>query len=229
MIKLEREGRACTNVEEVIQLAEEKGLTDKEIADIADCSVVAVRRWRDVGRGSYDHVHKVLAYLSGEDVILPRGKNLQEASIEDLAHRAAMLGFETNFRYVGKQRFSFDIENCENKNRGYAKFRFQGKEFGQGRLVLSVIKYLVNNKGFDFAQLEEAFPPNIQGSLGVISRIEDVKDTRRYFMKSDEIIILPDGDEIAVCREWGTGINPNTPRFIEAALRLGCEIDQITQ
>jgi len=228
-MKLEREGRACVNVEEVLLLAEKKALTDKKIAEIADCSVVAVRRWREVGRGSYDHVNRLSMYLSGVEVATPKGKSLQITNIEDLAHRAAELGFEASFRYVGKEHFSFDIEKDKtgNESRGHTKFLFNGEELGQGRLVWSVVKHLVDTKGFNYAKLVEAFPKNTQGSLGVISHVEDVRDERRFFMKNDEIITLPDGGEIVVCREWGMGVNPNTPRFVEAAIGLGCDVKKI--
>lgn len=229
MLKLKREGRACTNVKKVLELAEDKSLTDKKIAEIADCSVVAIRRWREVGRGSYDHVNRLLMYLSGVEVTTPKGKSLQITNIEDLAHRAAELGFEANFRYVGKEHFSFDIENDKtgNESRGHAKFLFNGEELGQGRLVWRVVRHLVDTKGLNYANLVEVFPKNTQGSIGVISRVEDVKDKGRFFMKNDEIITLPDGDEIVVCREWGMGVNPNTPRFVEAAIGLGYDIEQI--
>jgi len=227
MIELERDGRACSNVLEVLTLAEKKGLSDKEIGSLAGCSTVALRRWRETGRGDYSHVNRLLAALHGTGNNA-RGILLADASLDDLAARAWVLGYEASFRYTGKPNIINAITEDAQPSQGPSKFRFQGKEYGQGRLVLAVINFTVNKHACNYQKLAEFFPARLQGSLDVVARVEEIKDTTRYFMKEDDIIILHNGDRVAVCNQWGMGASPNTPRFIERAKQLGCLIEPIT-
>ena len=82
-----------------------------------------------------------------------------------------------------------------------------------------------------FEELEKAFPSTLQGSLGVIKRIEDVSDkykgnggVKRYFIKEDEIIHLNSGEQVIVCTQWG--IN-NTECLINHVIKYGYNIKQI--
>jgi hypothetical protein len=223
-----REGRACSNVREILETAEKKGLNDKEIGLLAQCSTVSIRRWRESGRGDYNHVSLLFTALQGGDSNIT-GTLLADASIEDLTARAWELGFEASFRYTGKPIVaSRNIVPSSPARQGTAKFMFQGEEYGQGRLVMAVINHIVEQHNCDYKTLTEYFPDRLQGSLGVVARLSDIRDHSRYFMKEDEIVTLSDGEQVAVCNQWGMGASPNTPQFIEQARELGCSIEQLT-
>jgi hypothetical protein len=226
MIKLERDGRACSNVLEILALAEKKGLSDKKIGSLAGCSTVALRRWRESGRGDYSHVSRLFTALQ-EGGSSSTGILLADASLEDLTARAWELGFEASFRYTGKPIITEAIKEIAKPIEKPSQFRFEGKEYGQGRLVLAVVKAYVNKHACDYQKLAEEFPARLQGSLDVVARIEDIKDPTRYFTKDDDIVILHDGERVAVCNQWGWGATPNTPKFIKKAEDLGYVIQPI--
>ena len=186
-------------------------LNDKEIGLLAQCSTVSIRRWRESGRGDYNHVSLLFTAIQGSDSSAT-GILLADASIEDLTARAWELGFEASFRYTGKPIVtSKNIPPSSPARQGAAKFRFQNEEYGQGRLVLAVINHVVEQHNCDYKALTEFFPDRLQGSLGVVAKLSDIRDHSRYFMKENEIVTLSDGEQVAVCNQWGMGASPIHP------------------
>lgn len=113
----------------------------------------------------------------------------------------------------------------------FSKYVFDGNTYGKSRLVLAVVKkYVEDHHPATFDELEKAFPRSIQGSLGVVCRIEDVSDkykgiggVKRYFV--DDIIGLASGEKVIVCTQFGA---PNTERFVEHAVNaLGYSIEKV--
>ena len=108
----------------------------------------------------------------------------------------------------------------------YTKYKFNGDEFGKGRLVLAVLKHHIqNNPDLTYAKLDKQFPKSCQGNLGVFATIEDANEIfvrtnrHRYFDKPEECITLSDSS-IAVCSQWGGNIN----QFLKQAESLGYDI-----
>ena len=109
-----------------------------------------------------------------------------------------------------------------------SKYLFEGKSLGKGRLVLAVIRrHCENNPKITFAQLEQAFPKNCQGSSGVFSTFKSAHEVlstsgrKRHFLKSDELIQIEDAT-IAVSSQWGIG---NIDKFIKYAKAEGYKIE----
>ena len=106
-------------------------------------------------------------------------------------------------------------------SKDFSKYIFEGNTYGKSRLVLAVVKkYVEDHHPVTFDELEKAFPSSIQGSLGVVRRIEDVSDkykgiggVKRYFV--DDIISLASGEQVIVCTQFGAH---NTERFVEHAV-----------
>ena len=104
----------------------------------------------------------------------------------------------------------------------FSKYVFEGNTYGKSRLVLAVVKkYVEDHHPATFDELEEAFPSSIQGSLGVVRRIEDVSDkykgvggVKRYFV--GDVIELASGEQVIVCTQFGA---PNTERFVEHVVK----------
>ena len=105
-------------------------------------------------------------------------------------------------------------------SRDFSKYYFDGHTYGKSRLVLAVVtKYVKENRPANFEELEKIFPSHLQGSLGVVRRIEDVSDkykgiggVKRYFINENEIIRLESGEQVIVCTQFGA---TNTEQFIE--------------
>ena len=102
---------------------------------------------------------------------------------------------------------------------------FNGNTYRKGRLVLAVVEqYVSDNHGLAKEELEERFPSTLQGSIGVISSIEEAEGKykgRRHFVKNT---IKLTNATIAVCNQWGSN---NIDKFVQhAAGELGYNIDK---
>lgn len=124
-------------------------------------------------------------------------------------------------------------ETKEQKAKDFSKYMFYGETYGKSRLVLAVVhQFVKDHQPTTFDELESAFPGNLQGSLGVVKLIDSVSDkykgaegsVKRYFVKQDEIIYLPSGEQVIICTQFGA---TNTEKFIEHAKKLGYEIIKV--
>jgi hypothetical protein len=103
-------------------------------------------------------------------------------------------------------------------------YTFNGKTYGKGRLVLAVVEqYVSDNPRLAKAKLEEIFPATLQGSIGVLSSIEEAEGKykgKRHFVKS---AIKLANATIAVCNQWGSG---NIDMFLQHAIgELGYAVE----
>lgn len=121
------------------------------------------------------------------------------------------------------------IFNNGSKTKDITRYHFNGKTYGKGRLVLAVIKkYVADNPDVTFAELEAAFPQNLQGSHGVFREKQDAitlanEKRKRHFINEEECIQLKDL-AIAVCSQWGIG---NIGRFTDKAKELSYMITEV--
>lgn len=125
---------------------------------------------------------------------------------------------------IGEELESF-ITGMKNK-RDRTQYCFNGEPpCGKGRLVLAVVKqYVDDNKDITFSELENKFPKDLQGSLGVFAKIDDIEDNNRYYVKKQDQIQLADGTVIAVCNQWGVD---NIDNFLDNAIKkLGYTITE---
>ena len=91
------------------------------------------------------------------------------------------------------------------------------------RFVHQLVKmYVEEHPSLSFAELEQVFPPTLQGSYGVIRTTDYIRskgiEENRYLMKESELLHSVDGVTFAVCSQWGIG---NTPRVVDLARELG--------
>ena len=111
--------------------------------------------------------------------------------------------------------------------RDMTKYLFEGKLYGKSRLVLAVVrKYVETHPNIKVRDLEITFDKSLQGSLGVVRELEEVKMnvsdySKRFFIKPQEEIRLIDGTCV-VCTQWGIG---NIDWIVDYAVEdLGYEI-----
>ena len=131
----------------------------------------------------------------------------------------------------GKEYKKVKVVRDSVPSKDFSKYVFEGNTYGKSRLVLAVVKkYVEDHHPATFDELEKAFPSSIQGSLGVVRRIEDVSDkykgvggVKRYFV--DDVIELASGEQVIVCTQFGA---PNTEKFVEHVTnKLGYDIQKV--
>ncbi len=110
-------------------------------------------------------------------------------------------------------------------DRDYTKYLYNEDEWGKGRLVLAVVKRLVQEREeTSYGELLEIFPRDLQGSLGVFAKTVDANHfANRYFLKSNEQIALSDCI-VAVCSQWD---KDNIKKFTAKAGKLGIKITKL--
>jgi hypothetical protein len=111
--------------------------------------------------------------------------------------------------------------------RDHTKYRFNGVDYGKSRLVLAVVREYVNtHPNCSKNDLENVFEKKLQGSYGVIEDFDKAKEIGqkipRHFINDDEMIILNNGQKIAVSNEWNI---KNIKNFIIKAKKLNFKIN----
>ena len=113
--------------------------------------------------------------------------------------------------------------------RDTTKYILDGKKYGKNRLVLAIVqKYMEMNDNVSSAKLMLVFDRSLQGSLGVIRTIDDVRNDysdyqRRFFCQPDEIVRTTTEDCV-VCTQWGKF---NIDNIIARAKELGIIVTAI--
>lgn len=113
--------------------------------------------------------------------------------------------------------------------RDTTKFILDGKRYVKNRLVLAIIKkYVAMNPGISAERLLLTFDKSLQGSLGVVRTLEDVKENcsdykKRFFTASDEVIHTSSKDCV-VCNQWGIA---NIGNMVIRAKQLGIQVQEI--
>ncbi|WP_108946912.1 hypothetical protein [Shewanella halifaxensis] len=112
------------------------------------------------------------------------------------------------------------------------KYQLNGETYGKGRLVHAVVKQYIQNEKPTVKQLKNAFPKELQGSIGVFLteveialRAQSSRDNKVRFFTNSEDSLLAGGETIFVCTEWGVG---NIGEFIHHARSLAFDIREIT-
>lgn len=156
--------------------------------------------------------------------------------ILELIDRISRLESEVSALKEEFSQFSNSSEYDEEGNniststaRDTTKYILDGKRYGKNRLVLAVVrKYIESHPNISASQLMSAFDKSLQGSLGVIRSLNDVKNSysdyeRRFFCQPEEIIHTSTEDCV-VCTQWGKF---NIGNFIVRAKQLDITIDEI--
>jgi hypothetical protein len=106
------------------------------------------------------------------------------------------------------------------KGRNNQKFKFNGEEYGKGRLVLAVVRQYVEDHKPTLKQLKEAFPDELLKRFGVWQeedKANEISGARpRYFIsEADQIRVK--GKVIVVCSQW---TSENIQGFLSLAKKL---------
>lgn len=124
------------------------------------------------------------------------------------------------------------IEERRAASKDMTRYVFMENVYRKNRLVLAVVqKYLKDHPDTSFKALQRVFPDELQNracAYGVVAPFEKAKQIldstgyKRYFLNEDDILKTGDGQQVAVCTQWGIG---NIGGFIEVARALGYQIE----
>ena len=113
--------------------------------------------------------------------------------------------------------------------RDKTKYMLNGVRYGKNRLALAIVtEYCKCVPNVTAATLMATFDKSLQGSLGVIRTLSDVKKSyddyeRRFFCQPGEIIHTQT-EECVVCTQWGIA---NIGNIIARAKELGINVTAI--
>ena len=147
-----------------------------------------------------------------------------EFEIEQLKKRIERLEELVIQKTVTKTKPKDNITSSRDKT----KYMFDGKVYPKNRLVLAIIKQYVKKQNPTFEKLSNVFDKSLQGSLNVVETYQNASNisdgAKRYFMKSEDVLVLSDNTKAVVCTQWGIF---NIVRFVKIAENLGFEIDVV--
>jgi hypothetical protein len=149
---------------------------------------------------------------------------------QDFAFPIAAITIE-RFISGGDVFVTSDVYFKQNPGKDFSKYKFGGKIYGKGKLVLAVMKEFIENRNnVTFAELERDWPWQIQGTkkIGVFANLEVAHEIyeswkyKRHYLNPEQIIELSDGIAIAVSNQWGVD---NIDQFIDKARHYGFKIE----
>ncbi len=105
-----------------------------------------------------------------------------------------------------------------------------GPMLGKNQLAYAIVSsYIKQHPETTFEEIEHIFPPQLQGSFGVVRTLDYIKEKgyngHRYFDKPNEILKSGNGISFAVSTQWG---KDNLPNILDVAIKLGFRIGAST-
>ena len=143
------------------------------------------------------------------------------------------LGLVINDEAGNDVTFGSDFSQRNNKSigkRALYKLNGDGPYSKRELVLLAVTQYVMEHPNLTYAQFEQTFPKNLQGSYGVIRPISWIKEKaslgtdhlNRYYVEDKDLLTSSDGIKFAVCKEWAD----NFANFMKQVLKLGWEISE---
>lgn len=118
-------------------------------------------------------------------------------------------------------------DNTKKRVYDHTGYSLEGGEFlGKNKFVYAVVStYVRQHPGATFAEIQRVFPPELQGSFGVVQTMDYIRERnfkgRRYFKEPEFVLYSGDGIPFAVSTEWG---KTNIERFLKAVRDLGYDV-----
>lgn len=149
-----------------------------------------------------------------------------EKKIDMMAQQLSRLYMKNDIRKTAEPQRKKE----QRKLKDVTKYLFNNRQLCKRELVLQCVKqYVQEHENLSSKELLDTFPDYIQGSLGVVKRIEDAEwytnAKKRYYFSDEDIIHLSDGDYV-ICTQWDAS---NIGKFLKLAEDIGYEIQPITR
>ena len=122
------------------------------------------------------------------------------------------------------------LENKSTKDTTKYIINKNGAKLPKNRFVLEFVKLYISEHPADFNELKKVFKDELQGSIGVINRLDDVeikyanKSDKRHFVENEEVLRSRDGVAFVVSTQWG---KDNVGNIVDLARSKGFLIDEI--
>ena len=148
--------------------------------------------------------------------------NVNEETLNSIQDSCKRMGGE-----LITEEFEKEIETATG-SKDHTHYIFNGKEYLKSKLVLAVVEEYLKNNDSSLTDLQNIFGKELQGTLGVIDelpnaiKLYETTGYKRHFI--DAPIKLNNGQEIAVCSQWGLD---SIRRFINNAKELGFIIEAV--
>jgi hypothetical protein len=105
-----------------------------------------------------------------------------------------------------------------------------GSRLAKNRFVLEVVKQTLQSQPRDFNSLKNLFKDELQGSTGVINKLDYIetkyanKSNKRHFIGNDEVLTSSDNIKFVVSTEWG---RDNIKNIVDLARKQGFNIEEV--
>lgn len=109
----------------------------------------------------------------------------------------------------------------------HTEYSLDGGPFlGKNKFVYAVVSaYVSRHPQATFADIERVFPPELQGSFGVVRTMDYIREKkyngRRYFKEQEFVLHDANGVSFAVSTEWG---KDNIEKFLKVVRQLGYHV-----
>lgn len=149
-----------------------------------------------------------------------------ENKIKMMSHQLSTLYMKNDMRITNEPAKQHE----QRKRKDVTKYFFKNRQMCKRELVLQCVKeYVKDHPNIQSEQLIDVFPDYVQGSLGIVKRIENAERytnaKKRFYFSDENIIHLSDGDYV-VCSQWDA---VNIGKFLKLAEDIGFEIRPITR
>ena len=121
-----------------------------------------------------------------------------------------------------------DVETPKKRTYDLTTYSLNGGPLlGKNKFVYSLVStYIKQHPGMPFDEIERIFPPEMQGSFGVVRTMEYIReknyDNRRYFQEPELILHSGDGIPFTVSTQWSKN---NIQNVINLAMNLGFSVE----
>ena len=147
--------------------------------------------------------------------------------VDELENKLKLLSQQYSTLYMKQDMRKPLVSSCsKSRRRDTTRYEFEDQVYCKRQLVLACIKkYVFDNPKITGEDLSLAFPDYVQGSLGIVRKIEDAEKysnaDRRFYFSDDSVLHLMD-DDYVVCAQWDKG---NIDRFVSLMNDLGYTIN----
>lgn len=133
---------------------------------------------------------------------------------------------------IRKQEFEREQAREKKSKKDTTKYKFNDTICRKNTLVFEFVRqFIADNPHLTFTELKNVIPDELQGSSGVIHKLEDARektnkstDKRWRFSSEEQFLTSADGIQFVISNQWGIG---NINNVIKIAKEKGYEIEEI--
>lgn len=133
---------------------------------------------------------------------------------------------------IRKQEFEREQAREKKSKKDTTKYKFNNTIYRKNALVFEFVRqFVADNPHLTFTELKNVIPDELQGSSGVIHKLEDARektnkstDKRWRFSSEEQFLTSVDSVQFVISNQWGIG---NINNVINIAKEKGYEIEEV--